>query len=936
LKINTQLRLYDTCYKIKTIIHTPLQLAKKLWYTYGRNMQKVSPKATRAFLALNSFLRQRKFLLLATFVLAGIFVFANPSFAAMSISDGIMRGMTWIFMNLASMVGLLVIYLIDIMITIAQYNNFSNSNVIQMGWIIVRDIVNLFFVVILLIIAFGTMFNLGKINWRQQLPRLLIAAVLVNFSRMICDLLIDFGQVIMMTFVNAIRYTAAGNFVSLAQLQNAFTVSQTGEGSITGFDLFVSAGLALIMMVIVLFIITAILAILVYRIVILWVLVILSPLAFFLGGAKDVLGQAGSGYSDWWKKFSGAITVGPILMFFLWLALAAAGSGALAQNEGILDASDETSDELVLQPGTTKMLEKSQFTSFIVAIALLFAGLEAAQGAASSMGGFAAAAVGMAGAFSAKALSAPAAAAGYVGGRTAGAAGRVGKAGFIAAGDRVRLRERTLGGVAKLAARTGVPGSARLAAAAARAQGAAMKPRLERHKARVADMAAINDPTILAQRAAGGGMGAAAAQEALIKNGLAQFKLSKTAEGRDQLEQVFSAAKDNKYFQDHVDDDTDVSEAYGKAKRSNVAYLSGEDQEKTLNLITPQNAKDIRSDSLSNPAVWKFLAEKNATVGGRDASYLEHMEKGRIGTQYHRDEIAKHADTSFSEPDPEDKSKFNNPRDRYALGPQEAAVEAPKTEAKMATEIRTGSLKAADISVEQLKDVKVAKAVLDTGNAKFLQSLSSQQMTAISDAYTKAERGREVPVVKEVIKDGKAEMVPTGAMTTEMDHSPEDLAKMRAGMFAMTGDASADLDYDRASGRFRSDEGRSTLQAVVKSNPTNVFNLSVDDIQGDSSSPFKGEAAGVIAEEMTPEKLQQVVKEVRMHEGTKQEDEYKAKLEAIRSSIQKRKDTRDVGEEDLNKQLEKSLKYLKRQKGLFKDEEVKGSKSKWDDIARGE
>src|SRR3989338_8131925 len=86
----------------------------------------------------------------------------------------------------------------------------------------------MFFVVILIIVAFGTIFGSDKFKHLQRVPQILLFAILINFSKTLCGLMIDFGQVIMLTFANALREIAAGNIIELFGLNkfNAFSGSQ--------------------------------------------------------------------------------------------------------------------------------------------------------------------------------------------------------------------------------------------------------------------------------------------------------------------------------------------------------------------------------------------------------------------------------------------------------------------------------------------------------------------------------------------------------------------------------------------------------------------------------------------------------------------------------------------------------------------------------------
>lgn len=339
------------------------------------------------------------FLVLITPVLAGSSSdLTAPATTTPDTIDQIIIWLAKILADLSQLVVSLVVLIINILVVpILRYDQFMTSQVVGYGWSIVRDFVNMFFIVVLLIIAFQTIFGVSRTDWRKQVPRLLIMAIVVNFSRTIAGLLIDFGQVIMDTFVNAIKDIAGGNFISLFGLQDLYTYStdaavQKAQQN-TGFGPFEFLGAAFFGLVISFVVLGTILTItflFAFRIVILWVLIVLSPLAFFLGGAKGVIGPAEGYYSDWWKRFTSTVALGPILTFFLWLALASAGAGGtLAEKQGFdttVNSGEENADS-VAPNLVTKIFDLPHMTSLIIALALLFAGIEISQQTASSIGG---------------------------------------------------------------------------------------------------------------------------------------------------------------------------------------------------------------------------------------------------------------------------------------------------------------------------------------------------------------------------------------------------------------------------------------------------------------------------------------------------------------------------------------------------------------------
>jgi len=291
----------------------------------------------------------------------------------------------------AGIVKLTLVIMEMILIPILNYNSFSTSPIIGLGWSLVRDVMNMFVIISLLFIAIFTIVGNHRAHWEQQLPQLFLAVIFMNFSRTICGILIDISQVVMFTFVNALLDIAAGNFAQLFGLQefgkyanqDILTSVANGTGLSTSSQ-FVAAFLRIPLYGAILAILFLLALAFLYRIVILWVLVILSPATFLLGGLKGVFGQAAGDHAQWWGKFTGALLMGPILTFFLWLSLAAASSGSIAQSENFPTPQNAQSYGLSLE-----VFDSSHLTSLILALILLIAGMQIAGEQSSKVGGLA-------------------------------------------------------------------------------------------------------------------------------------------------------------------------------------------------------------------------------------------------------------------------------------------------------------------------------------------------------------------------------------------------------------------------------------------------------------------------------------------------------------------------------------------------------------------
>lgn len=288
--------------------------------------------------------------------------------------------------GIASVLGWILAKVMAVLVYIAQYNNFIHAAAVANGWVIARDISNMFFVIILLVIAFGTILRLENYSYKKWLPKLILMAILINFSKTICGLLIDVAQVVMLTFVNAFKDVMAGGLVDMLGI--------TGWQKLDGFEDVSSwevAGafvLSVIYSAIALITVTAMLGMLVMRIIMIWVYVVLSPFAYLLAAFPG-----GSKYSSmWWSDFTKNLIVGPVLAFFIWLSFTSLVSfnntadlgidGSLNDPNKITCQKDESG---VCKKGTTDIMIK-----FVISIAMLLGGMKIAQeigGAAAGVAG---------------------------------------------------------------------------------------------------------------------------------------------------------------------------------------------------------------------------------------------------------------------------------------------------------------------------------------------------------------------------------------------------------------------------------------------------------------------------------------------------------------------------------------------------------------------
>ena len=339
--------------------------------------------------------------------LVALFLFffvAAPAMAADGTAEilakYVMGMLTSFVLVLCEVLGFLILILVDFLVKITQYNNFVKAYPVRVGWPIMRDTVNMFFIIVVLVSAFSTIVGYKDFHYKSVLPKLLLMAVLINFSKTLIGLMIDFSQVITLTFVNGFKQVAGNNFIQALHLGEVMKVSQGSDqmvheeggvvtiswGDNTSVDtmsvvsILAAAVFALWIMSISMTLLVIMIIFFLARIIILWMLLITSPVMFFAWALPGKMQKAFSAFtSDWWKRLSAALVGGPIMAFFLWLSL------AMSQNYGELKVYESSkSSELTQQNAIgknaviTKIGQPDALANFIIMVAFMLMGVQTA------------------------------------------------------------------------------------------------------------------------------------------------------------------------------------------------------------------------------------------------------------------------------------------------------------------------------------------------------------------------------------------------------------------------------------------------------------------------------------------------------------------------------------------------------------------------------
>ena len=196
------------------------------------------------------------------------------------------------------------------------------SNSVNLGWTVVRDVCNMFFMFFLLIVAFGTMLRSKSINIKAILPKIIISLFLINFSKVFAFLIIDISQFFLVEISGTWMPGGMGpSALSLTSVTDAFgnklgPVAQVVDWAIISLDELIMVIFAIIFSSVLLFIYMMLACFLIIRLTAFAVLIVFSPVAF-LGIAFPALSQYST---QWWKEITKWAIFGPVFVFFIYLA----------------------------------------------------------------------------------------------------------------------------------------------------------------------------------------------------------------------------------------------------------------------------------------------------------------------------------------------------------------------------------------------------------------------------------------------------------------------------------------------------------------------------------------------------------------------------------------------------------------------------------------
>ncbi len=379
----------------------------------------------------------------------GIFIFDIKPAQAGPIEwavKGFLYVIGFVSAKLFELLGQLLNLIAGVINGIIHYIKFTTDPIVVAGWTIVRDLTNMFFVLILLIIAFATILRIENYGMKQLLPKLIIAALLINFSLVLAGPIIDFSQILTQFFIDEIdkiptngpndqfaakiagalhlpkivadiemctRWIAPTEGTTVEEKNNfkayevcsALAASQDDvyeedclqkygtcdpaskikrteeELDFKGYsikdtlNIIMGLVMANIFAAVALFVFCAFVAFLIFRILAIWFLLILAPIAWLF----SILPNTQHLFKQWWDTFLKWCFFAPIYMFFVYLALTQLTvQGNVGAYLGT-KLGDGTTAKVEASHLLPQLFDPYQLLRFVLVIGMLVGGLIVAQ-----------------------------------------------------------------------------------------------------------------------------------------------------------------------------------------------------------------------------------------------------------------------------------------------------------------------------------------------------------------------------------------------------------------------------------------------------------------------------------------------------------------------------------------------------------------------------
>ncbi len=289
--------------------------------------------------------------------------------------SGILNFLLFISFGLISLFS----YLIDFSISIGK--NVIALPIIQTGSQTMIGFANLGFVFAIIAIAFATIFRVQSYSMKQTLWKLIVAALLINFSLTIAGAFISVSNIFTDFFLQSLeRKSLADGLMGVLNPQGLVKVGDTSFLSLVSLVNFFKYMASLFFVIVFNFIIIltffALFIMLLIRVITLGVLLVVMPIVWLLW----IFPGTQKYWSEWWSNFIRWTFFAPIVLFFIVLVVS---SGKQLQEIRKISSFDQQQNVKIEKTFEGTMTLNPDFfdhiTQIIITTGLLLGGLFAAN-----------------------------------------------------------------------------------------------------------------------------------------------------------------------------------------------------------------------------------------------------------------------------------------------------------------------------------------------------------------------------------------------------------------------------------------------------------------------------------------------------------------------------------------------------------------------------
>lgn len=237
-------------------------------------------------------------------------------------SQCVIDGIGWIVCPVMGFMAQIVDKAYDVVSAMLTVNAFTatNNKLMYAAWINMRNLANIAFIIAFLVVIYSQITGAGISNYglKRMLPRIIIAAILVNISFWLCALAVDLSNIIGASMRGLIEGVGGKNLGSVSITNSAGATGSGWVGIVGGIlsatligtaALYVGLAALLPALISALLVILTVLLVLTLRQALVILLVVVSPLAF----VAYLLPNTNEWFSKWRKLFFALLLMYPVV-----------------------------------------------------------------------------------------------------------------------------------------------------------------------------------------------------------------------------------------------------------------------------------------------------------------------------------------------------------------------------------------------------------------------------------------------------------------------------------------------------------------------------------------------------------------------------------------------------------------------------------------------